>query len=310
VYDESQADSAHVSPTVSCFDVPISMPICTQVSVSPEKSSLNSFDKFDSLTIIGTIGNIMLAAIGKGQCPDTAHDMDLLVVKDTTESKVLDKERAEMKLRICLVDAGMVAQLTNDEATNFIGLLASLGQGNGRVAARCALRFSMENNMRQDQEEAFTKDMEVLFAERCNGYGTAVDVGDVLRGILGLIRKHHVRIDANYATLVVNCLCIQSLALQVCPGYNVLDAGEPLLSSYFNTFFEPDGTEKPRAKAISVSIFGDLKYPSPVVGSALPCLLTCCFLHVQRFNRMMPIKYLQKSLNDDAFFRHLKESRK
>ena len=67
------------------------------------------------------IGNIMLAAVGKGQCPDKAHDMDLLVVKNTMESSALDKERADTTLRICLVDAGMVAQLTDDESTNFIG---------------------------------------------------------------------------------------------------------------------------------------------------------------------------------------------
>ncbi|CAB9527108.1 ABC1 family protein C21C3.03, mitochondrial [Seminavis robusta] len=223
-------------------------------------------------------GNIMLAAIAKGQCPDTDHDMDLLVVKDT-ESKALAQERAETKLRICLVDAGMVAQLTDQEATNFIGLLASLGQGDGRLAAKFALKFSTETDLTAEEKESFTEDMIEVFAERCRGYFTGADVGHILRGVLGLIRKHKVRIDANYATLVVNVLCIQSLALQVCPAYNVLDAAKPLLQSYFDTFFEPDGEEKPRAKAVA------------------------------KFNRIMPIKYLEKSRNDNAFFRRIKQAR-
>jgi hypothetical protein len=38
-------------------------------------------------------------------------------------------------LGICLVDAGMVAQLTDHESSTFIGLLSSLGEGDGASAA-------------------------------------------------------------------------------------------------------------------------------------------------------------------------------
>jgi predicted unusual protein kinase regulating ubiquinone biosynthesis (AarF/ABC1/UbiB family) len=56
--------------------------------------------------------------------------------------------------------------------------------------------------MGEEQRAAFARDMVELFEERCRGYGTGVDVGHVLRGVLGLVRKHRVRIDANFATLV------------------------------------------------------------------------------------------------------------
>ena len=54
----------------------------------------------------------------------------------------------------------------------------------------------------------------------------------VLRGILGLVRKHRVSIDANYMTLVMNVLCLESMALTLLPGYNVLDAAKPLLVAH------------------------------------------------------------------------------
>jgi len=97
---------------------------------------------------------------------------------------------------ITLVDAGMVAKLTEEESSAFIGLLASLGEGDGKEAARFALQFSIENTMNDKERGAFVNDMVLLFAERCGGYGTAVNVGYVLRGVLSLIRKHQVRIDA------------------------------------------------------------------------------------------------------------------
>jgi len=197
-------------------------------------------------------GNIMVAAIDKDECGEIGHDMERLVIVNTDKaSNALIKKTT---LRICLVDAGMVAQLSEHESTTFIGLLASLGQGNGRLAAKFAARFSSENNLSPEEEEAFAIEMDALFQRVCRGYGSNVDVGAVLRGVLGLIRDHRVRIDANYATLIVNCLCIQSLAAKVCPSYNVLDASEPLLRSYFETFYEPDGTPKPVKAAKRVCI--------------------------------------------------------
>jgi len=151
-------------------------------------------------------------------------------------------------LGICLVDAGMVAQLTDDESQKFIGLLSCLGEGNGREAAEYTLQFSLENSMTEEERELFVLDMCELFAERCRGYGTGVDAGHVLQGILGVIRKHHVRIDANFATLVVNCLCVESLAREVCPTYNVLDAAGPLLRQYRRLCYNRDGTPKPNAR--------------------------------------------------------------
>lgn len=150
-------------------------------------------------------------------------------------------------VRITLVDAGMVVKLTDEESSAFIGLLSSLGEGDGDEAAAYTLQFSLErNSMSVAQKRFFAADMVLLFQERCRGYGTNVDVGHVLRGVLSLIRKHRVRIDANFATLVINCLCLESLSRGVCPSYNVLDAGRPLLQGY-RSFVKEQSKERPES---------------------------------------------------------------
>jgi predicted unusual protein kinase regulating ubiquinone biosynthesis (AarF/ABC1/UbiB family) len=156
---------------------------------------------------------------------------------------------------VCLVDAGMVAQLTDEESENFIGLFCSLGEGDGKFAAECALRFSKENNLSEEDRQAFIDDVCLVFDERCRGYGTDVDVGSVLRGILGLIRKHRVRIDANYATLVVNALCIESLARRVCPSYNVLDAAKPMLQTYRRIAYTKGGTPRKVRRRLRILVW-------------------------------------------------------
>jgi predicted unusual protein kinase regulating ubiquinone biosynthesis (AarF/ABC1/UbiB family) len=175
-------------------------------------------------------------------------------------------------LRVCLVDAGMVAQLTDEESANFIGILCSLGEGDGKFAAECALRFSKDNSkLTQEERKAFIDDIILVFEERCQGYHTNVDVGHVLRGILSMIRKHGVRVDTNYATLVVNALCVESLARRVCPSYNVLDASKPMLESYRKIAYTKDGV------------------PIKVSHQAL--------------KRAMPIMNFRKGREDNAFFK-------
>lgn len=148
------------------------------------------------------------------------------------------------RISVCLVDAGMVAQLTEQEAAIYIGLLTSIGEGDGKQAAKFALQFSIDNNNHLDENERnkFILDMIDLFKERCHGYGTNVDLGNVLRGVLSLLGKHKVRVDANFATLVVNVLCVQGLAFDICPEYNVLDSAKPLLQAYRKLCLTKDGT--------------------------------------------------------------------
>jgi predicted unusual protein kinase regulating ubiquinone biosynthesis (AarF/ABC1/UbiB family) len=184
---------------------------------------------------------------------------------------------------ICLVDAGMVAQLSDIEASVFIGVLAAIGEGDGKLAAHFALQFSIDNNNHLDtnQRDAFTKDMVELFQERCRGYGTNVDLGSVLRGVLQLLGKHKVRFDSNFATLVVNVLCIQGLAYDVCPEYNVLDAAEPLLRTYQKLCFTRDGVPNNRNARTSKLVRSRLL-----------------------------LMYAKKRIADTLFFRNLTQQRK
>ena len=187
-------------------------------------------------------GNIMVDARRrrKHQFKSAENEKALALVGGSSTSQNLPPEQEVMAamddvldhIRITLVDAGMVAKLSDEESSAFIGLLSCLGEGDGAEAADWALRFSVDSGTAVEERQAFVKDMVRLFQERCRGYGTDVDVGHVLRGILGLIRKHRVRIDANFATLVINALCVESLARRVCPSYNVLDAAQPLLQGY------------------------------------------------------------------------------
>jgi len=172
-------------------------------------------------------GNIFLQLIPKKSVDDNLKGTDKYWMFNTRN---VDYE-------IGLVDAGMVAILTESEKKNFIGLLEAMGEGDGSEAADCVLEFSLANRQQKIQSDeeynkrnkAFRVDMTKLFKMISRGYGTNVDIGEVLRGILTLIRKHRITIDTNYATLVMNALCLDSLAKSLLPSYSILDGAKLLL---------------------------------------------------------------------------------
>mmetsp|Transcript_48893 Transcript_48893/g.110964 ORF Transcript_48893/g.110964 Transcript_48893/m.110964 type:complete len:584 (-) Transcript_48893:241-1992(-) len=137
------------------------------------------------------------------------------------------------KTQITLVDAGMVASLKPSEQKHFVGLLACMGEGDGDGAAAHVLAFSDAQTCASEACRAeFRLAMRDLFMSRCRGYGTNIDLALVLRGVLSLVREHGVRIDVNYATLVMNALCLDGLANALLPDYNIMDAAAPLLRAY------------------------------------------------------------------------------
>ena len=131
--------------------------------------------------------------------------------------------------RIVLVDAGMVARLVPTEQRNFIGLVEAIGEGKGAEAADHVMRFTAKPMYNKQTRINFRRDMKDLFDNVCKGYGHNVNLGETLRGILHLVRLNKITIDANYATLVMNALCLDSLAASLSPTYNIIDGAKPLL---------------------------------------------------------------------------------
>lgn len=158
--------------------------------------------------------------------------------------------RGGSKPRLSLVDFGLIAALTPQEQRGYIGFLRALSDGDGEAAAACVLRWSRAQACSSAEcQRQFTADLAASYAVVCRGFGTGTQLGDVLRATLELVRTYGVSVEANYMTLVINALCLEGLARELEPSYNVLDAARPLLATS-----------------------GALGAPSPVFRAALPLL--------------------------------------
>jgi len=83
----------------------------------------------------------------------------------------------------------MVANLKPSEQLHFVGLLCCMGNGDGEGAAEHVLNFSaMQTCTTPTAVAAFKQEMIHFFAEHCRGYNTGIDLAEVLRGVLSLVR--------------------------------------------------------------------------------------------------------------------------
>lgn len=80
---------------------------------------------------------------GKGRRRNQRRVNDSMLTMVPHRDSSLSPKHLDRLLGICLVDAGMVAQLTEQESSTFIGLLSSLGEGDGVSTAGASIMFRL-----------------------------------------------------------------------------------------------------------------------------------------------------------------------
>ena len=149
---------------------------------------------------------------------------------------------------LVLVDAGMVDSLSSQEADAFAALFMAFGTADGLAAADalfacCKTHDGADGAINtgsggrvpaehEAQRQALGRSMQRVFDTHCRGFRSGADVGAALRGTLGALREHRVRLDGKSAATLVNLLCVQSFAHALDPTYCLLDASEGVLRAH------------------------------------------------------------------------------
>jgi aarF domain-containing kinase len=124
-------------------------------------------------------------------------------------------------LSITVLDTALVTSLTPRNRVNFLSLFGAIVQGEGRVAARL-----MKNNAREQlvvDEEAYENEMNTLVSQVPNLNMKTTDVGQLLQRCMNIVRNHRVKIESDFASLVMSLIIVEGVGRRLDPKLNVIE---------------------------------------------------------------------------------------
>ncbi len=149
---------------------------------------------------------------------------DLLNIQDNNK---LEKELKRLydenyHAQICYIDTGLVTELNAVDRVNFIDLFRALSEFNGYRAGELMVERSKTPYTVID-EELFALKVDKLVTKiknRTFALGN-VSIGDLLDQVLGLVRKHHVRMEGDFITVIVAILLLEGIGRQLNPDLDL-----------------------------------------------------------------------------------------
>ena len=141
----------------------------------------------------------------------------------------IDRRRA---VKLVLLDFGIADELPPEVRDRFLTFLFALVRQDGVAAADCVLGWSSAQTCVGAEAEALRADMKALVDERCALRRESVDIDDVLKRVMGLLRRRGVSVDAVYASLVVSLCVLVGFATSLDEHLNLFEVAVAAFLSY------------------------------------------------------------------------------
>lgn len=161
---------------------------------------------------------------------DKLTDELIKLDKDSLLSKLEEISEQGYHPQLCFIDAGLVTELDQKNRVNFISLFNALAQFDGYRAGELMIERSKTPETAID-EEVFKLRVEKLVGrvkERTFTLGS-VSIGDLLDQMLSMVRTHHVRMEADFVSVVVAILILEGICRQLDPNIDLFARSIPIL---------------------------------------------------------------------------------
>nr|XP_015208518.1 PREDICTED: uncharacterized aarF domain-containing protein kinase 2 [Lepisosteus oculatus] len=132
-------------------------------------------------------------------------------------------------LHLVLLDAGIVAQLSEKDLQNFRSVFTAVVLGQGDRVAELILHHARASECRS--VERFKQEMAELVNEARSNTVTLgkVQVGKLLSRVFKLLITHKVKLESNFASIVFAIMVLEGLGRSLDPDLDILEIAKPLL---------------------------------------------------------------------------------
>ncbi|KAM4901703.1 putative aarF domain-containing protein kinase 2 [Sylvia borin] len=148
---------------------------------------------------------------------------------DVCDTLVLEVRPAARRLRLVLLDAGIVAELRSADMRNFRAVFTAVVQGQGERVAELILHHARANQC-QDIERFKAEMAELVTKARGNTIALGkLQVGNLLSSVFKLLMTHKVKLESNFASIIFAIMVLEGLGRSLDPELDILEAAKPLL---------------------------------------------------------------------------------
>lgn len=132
-------------------------------------------------------------------------------------------------LRLVLLDAGIVAELSAADLSNFRAVFLAVVMGQGRRVAELILHHARASECKD--VESFKTEMAALVTQARRNTITLekVHVSSLLSSVFKLLMTHQVKLESNFASIVFAIMVLEGLGRSLDPKLDILEAARPFL---------------------------------------------------------------------------------
>lgn len=174
-------------------------------------------------------GNILVQLRQPGFSASTGKPQGKTTLTDLWDTVVVSVRPEPCPLQLVLLDAGIVAQLSKQDLANFKAVFTAVVLRQGERVAELILHHARANEC-QDVPQ-FKKEMAQLVEHAVSNTLSLgkIQVADLLSRVFGLLIKHKVKLESNFASIVFAIMVLEGLGRSLDPNLDILDLAKPLL---------------------------------------------------------------------------------
>ncbi|XP_068169918.1 uncharacterized aarF domain-containing protein kinase 2 isoform X2 [Antennarius striatus] len=179
-------------------------------------------------------GNILVQHLGA--LPGSSHSTGIsgvgqgkTTLTDLWDTVVVSIRPDPCPLQLVLLDAGIVAQLSSYDLANLKAVFTAVLLRQGERVAELILHHARANDCKDVGQ--FKKEMSQLIDHALTSKVSLgkMQVGDLLSRVFGLVIKHKVKLESNFASIVFAIMLLEGLGRSLDPNLDILDSAKPLL---------------------------------------------------------------------------------
>lgn len=148
---------------------------------------------------------------------------------DLWDTVVVSIRPSPSPFQLVLLDAGIVSQLSDHDLTNFKAVFTAVVMRKGERVAELILHHARANEC-QDVPQ-FKKEMAQLVDHALSNTLALgkIQVADLLSRVFGLLIKHKVKLESNFASIVFAIMVLEGLGRSLDPNLDILELAKPVL---------------------------------------------------------------------------------